>query len=131
MQRPQYKNLAMYNTLLIVCKTIHAVYVWLKSSLYNPSLLISKPHTHRERAHEMSIHKQVATLRSPTSQPSTSRLIVFARRRRCVPLSNARVLGPVNTSPHPKRYLDRFCRFCRAHGRDKNSHRQTDRSCYV
>ena len=29
-------------------------------------------------------------------------------------------------SPHPKRHLDRFSRFCRAHDRDRQTDRQTD-----
>jgi len=34
-------------------------------------------------------------------------------------------LGP--KSPHPKRHLDRFSRFCRTHGRDRQTDRETDR----
>ena len=30
------------------------------------------------------------------------------------------------SSPHPKRHLDRFSRFCRAHGRDRQTNTQID-----
>jgi len=31
-----------------------------------------------------------------------------------------------NSSPHPKRHLDRFSRFCRVHGRDRQTDRPTE-----
>ena len=56
-------------------------------------------------------------------RPNMDGSIVFVRWRQCAP----HLMPPwAHLSPHPKRHLDRFSRFCRAHNRDRQTDRQTD-----
>jgi len=45
--------------------------------------------------------------------------IIFARWRQCA-------LRLIQSSPHPKRHLNRFSGFCKAHDRDRPTDRRTD-----
>jgi len=86
----------------------------------------------------------------PSHGNSVGSVVLHSSRQRVPVLYNGRpfplkkctfawgIWTPSNTwfysarmSPQPKRHLDRFSRFCRAHDRDRLTNRQTDRPPYA
>ena len=73
-------------------------------------------------------NKQVVRVIWPkaASPPHINGSIVFARWRQYAPHLILASLGPTESSPRPKRYLDRLSRFYRTHDCDRQTDRSTD-----